>query len=129
MSRRRFGFLYNHLAALTPEPPGTVTARSAPLYATERETLSYTLNFVIPAEYMCGHLRLKATVTSPGGKSEEHTTIVDVTLRQTLRLRGIMVGYNGPSSLAAGAPNLVLAAPTLADLQTTAAWTLLTYPV
>ena len=52
VSRRRFGFLYNHLAALTPEPPGTVTARSAPLYATERETLSYTLNFVIPANYV-----------------------------------------------------------------------------
>ena len=40
-----------------------------------------------------------------------------------------MVGYNGPTSTAPGAPNLTLAAPTLADLQTTSAWTLLTFPV
>jgi len=129
VSRRNFGFWYLPIATLAPQPPGTVTARHAPLYTTERGALGYTLNFVIPADQMCGNLRLKATVTAPDGKWDEHTIYLDVTLRQSLSVRGIMVGYNGPTSLAPGAPNLVLAAPALADLQTTAAWTLLTYPV
>jgi hypothetical protein len=78
---------------------------------------------------ICGHLRLDVHLTSPGGLTSDHSVRVDVTLQQTLRLAGIMVGYNGPSSSAAGAPNLTLAAPTLADLQTTSAWTLPTFPV
>ncbi len=89
----------------------------------------YSLNFIIPADLMCGNLKLTATVTSPAGSSDQYELHINVTLRQTLNVRGIMVGYNGPASLAAGAPNLTLAAPTLTDLQTTGAWTLLTYPV
>jgi hypothetical protein len=126
--KRNHGFLYSSIGTLSPQPPGTVTAQSAPAYATERGTLSSTLNFILPANYMCGHLRLRVRVTAPGW---EDTTDVDldVTLRQTLRLAGIMVGYNGPNSSAPNAPTIALAAPTVADLQTTSAWTLLTFPV
>jgi hypothetical protein len=127
--RRQFGFLWHHVGTLTAQPPGTVTARVNPAYATERGTLGYTLNFIIPAWMMCGNLRLDVRITSPGGLASDRRVFIDATLRQTLRLAGIMVGYNGPTSTAPGAPNLTLAAPTLADLQTTSAWTLLTFPV
>jgi hypothetical protein len=129
VSRRSFGFLYGPVGTLSPEPPGTVTARHDPLYATERETLGYSLNFIIPADLMCGNLKLAVRVSAPGGATDEHEVRISATLQQTLRVRGIMVGYNGPASLAPNAPNLTLAAPTLADLQATSAWTLLIYPV
>jgi len=127
--RRVLGFLWQTVGTLAPQPPGSVTARFNPPYATERGTLGYTLNFCVPAWMMCGPLRFDVRVTTPGGWVSERSVHLDVTLRQTLRLAGIMVGYNGPSSSAPGAPNLTLAAPTLADLQTTSAWALLTFPV
>ncbi len=127
--RRDLGFLWLNAGTLSPQAPGTVTARSNPPYATERGTLGYTLNFVIPAEMMCGNLRLDVQIATPGGLVANRRIYLDATLRQTLRLAGIMVGYNGPTSTAPGAPNVVRAAPTLADLQTTSAWTLLTFPV
>jgi hypothetical protein len=129
VSKRIFGFFYPPGAVLNPQPPGTVTARSNPDYATERGTLNFTLNFIIPADMMCGNLRLTARIQTPAGDVDDHVINIDASLRQTLRLRGIMIGYNGPTSTAPGAPNLTLAAPTVADLQTTAAWTLLTFPV
>jgi hypothetical protein len=129
VSRRVFGFFYPPGTILTPQPPGTVTARANPNYVTERSTINFTLNFIIPADQMCGNLRLTARIQSPAGDTDDHVIHLDVTLRQTLRLRGIMIGYNGPNSGAAGAPNITLAAPTVANLQTTAAWTLLTFPV
>jgi hypothetical protein len=128
--RRRFlGFLYLPMATLSPQPPGSVTSQASLDYATERGTLSSSLNFIIPVDVMCGALKLIVTVTTPTGASDTYELFLDVTLRQTLRLRGIMVGYNGPSSAAPGAPNLTLAAPTLADLQTTSGWALRAFPV
>ena len=127
--RREFGFLWRNVGTLSPQAPGSVTARSNPPYATERGSLGYTLNFIIPASMMCGALRLEVQLTRPGGWSLSRRVYIDATLRQTLRLAGIMVGYNGPTSSAPGAPNLNLPAPTLADLQSTSAWTLLTFPV
>jgi len=127
--KRNFGFLFSKVSTLTPQPPGSVTALPNPDYVTERSTLSETLNFIIPADQMCGNLNLRAKINTPGGLSAEYTLNVDVTLKQSVHIRAIMVGYNGPSSSAPGAPNLTLAAPTLANLQTTAAWTLLTFPV
>lgn len=127
--RRALGFVYQSVGTLSPEPPGTVTARANPPYATERGSLGYTLNFVIPASMMCGLLRLDVHLTSPRGWVSDRSVYLDVTLQQTLRLAGIMVGYNGPTSTAPGAPNVTLAAPTLADLQTTSDWTLRTFPV
>jgi hypothetical protein len=128
--QRRFGgLLYSTVTTLSPQPPGAVTAHESAPYATERGTLSSSLNFIAPAELMCGHLKLIVTATTPSGSSDTYELLLNATLRQTLRLRGVMVGYNGPSSTATGAPNLTLAAPTLADLQTTSGWALLTFPV
>ncbi|MDQ3669004.1 MAG: hypothetical protein M3377_01795 [Actinomycetota bacterium] len=127
--RRELGFLWLNAGTLSPQAPGTVTARVSPTYPTERGTLGYTLNFIIPASMMCGNLRLDVHITSPSGWVSDRRVYIDATLRQTLRLAGIMVGYNGPTSTAPGAPTLTLAAPTLANLQTTSAWTLLTFPV
>lgn len=127
--RRSGGFLWGTVATLAPRAPGSVTAYSVLNYAAERGSLAYTLNFVIPADMMCGNLRLDVTVTAPSGATATRQVYLDVTLRQTLRLAGIMVGYNGPASSAAGAPNITRAAPGLADLQSTSAWTLKTFPV
>ena len=121
--------LSGRVASPAARPPGTVTAESNPAYATERGTITSSLNFILPADRMCGHLKLIASVTAPGGASDTFELLVDATLKQTLRLRGILVGYNGPSSTAAGAPNLTLAAPSLADLQSTSGWALRAFPV
>ncbi|MBE0697851.1 MAG: hypothetical protein IH586_13095, partial [Anaerolineaceae bacterium] len=129
VSKRKGGFIFIPSLTLSPQPPGSVTARTNPDYATERGSIGYTLNFIIPASEMCGSMRLRATITSPAGDTDENVIHIAAKLRQTLRLRGIMVGYNGPTSTAPGAPNLTLAAPTVANLQTTSAWTLLTFPV
>lgn len=127
--RRDYGFLWTNVGTLSPQPPGSVTARANPPYTTERGTLGYTLNFIVPANLMCGHLRFDVHITSPGGLVADRRIYIDSTLQQTLRLAGIMVGYNGPSSSAPNASTITRAAPTLADLQTTSAWTLLTFPV
>ena len=129
VQRRSGGLLYSTVTTLSPEPPGSVTAHESAAYATERGTLSSSLNFIAPADVMCGNLKLIVTVTTPESSTDVYELLLDVTLRQRLRLRGIMVGYNGPSGTAPGAPNLTLAAPTMADLQTTSAWALLTFPV
>ena len=68
VSRRDFGLFYSPVTTLSPEPPGTtVTAHPNPDYLVERGTPSETLNFVIPAEYMCGHLRLELKIEEPTG--------------------------------------------------------------
>jgi hypothetical protein len=132
---------YNLISTLDPQPPGAITAKRAlnfmidPSYAVERQDISATLNFIVPGEVMCGFLQFHVTVyKEDAGKhikevDDELIINFDVTLQQTLRVRGIMIGYNGPSSLGPNAQNLTIAAPTLGDLQTTGAWTLLTYPV
>lgn len=130
--RRIFGWLWSNRGTLSPQPPGTIMAFPSLPYATERGNKAYTLNFVIPASMMCGDLKLDVRVESRFfflTISHTRQVYVSATLRQTLRLAGIMVGYNGPNSSQPGAPNITLPAPTLADLQTTSAWTLLTFPV
>ncbi len=112
---------------LNPQPPGQVTAQFNPDYATTRGSTSLTLNFIIPADRMFGPLGLKATVAGDGQTSSQGLSIIP-SLRQTLRLRGIMIGYNGADP-ANPANNLTIAAPGLADLQTTAAWALRVMPV
>ena len=129
ISRRFFGSFYQPVATLSPESPGTVDATPNPDYADERGSLANTLNFIIPVELMCGKLRLVANIESPGGLRSKKTIYINATLQQTLSLRGIMVGYNGPSSSAPGAPNIALPVPTLANLQSTSSTTLLTFPV
>lgn len=125
-----FPFMYTTLATLTPQPPGTaIAAGPAVSYDTRRGSLAYSLNFIIPANQMCGRLHLVANITGPHGTSDTMALDIDVTLRQTLRVAGIRVGYNGPANSTPGAPNLTIAAPTMNDLATTTAWTLTTFPV
>jgi len=136
VERRHAGFLWSEVATLDSQPPGSITARRAPDYTTERSTLTDTLNFIIPAATFYGMLRVTARLTdSDGFEYDTDTLIVDATLRQTLRVRGIMVSYNGPSTAAMPPPGgtpvvtVTLAAPTLADLQATAALSLRAMPV
>lgn len=128
--RRHDGFLWSSVTTLNPDPSSmtSVPALHTTSYAATRGSLSRTLNFVIPAAEMIGTLRLIARVTA-GSRSAEATADVGVTLRQTLRLAGVMISYNGPASNAPNAPNLTIAAPTLADLQAMSATALTLFPV
>lgn len=130
VQRRRFGFLWETVATLTPDPSSatSVPSFSGTTYATRRGNASGTLNFIIPASEMIGTLRMIARV-SAGSRTAESSLDVAVTLRQTLRLAGVMIAYNGPASMAAGAPNLTIAAPTLADLQNMSGTALTLFPV
>ena len=130
--RRRRRFLWPSIATLAPRPPGTIVAPRPQWVesnlAGERSSLAATLNFVIPAELMCGELRLTARADGPGGPAVKSITI-DVTLRRTLRLAGIFVSYSGPANTNPGAQAITAAAPAMPALQTTAADTLTLYPV
>ena len=128
--RRRQGFLFDHVATLGSDPSSAtaVPAASATSYAATRGSIGASLNFIIPANEMIGTLRLAATV-SAGSLSDDAQVDVDVTLRQTLRLAGVMISYSGPANTSPGAPNLQLAAPTLADLQNMAGTALTLFPV
>lgn len=130
LQRRHLGFLWTTIATLNPTPPlpASVDSILTHHYAQTRETLSKTLNFIIPASEMIGTLRLVARVSSES-RHAERTIVVPVTLRQTLRLAGVMVAYNGPASMAPNAPNLTIAAPTVADLQAMAGTALTLFPV
>jgi hypothetical protein len=135
LERRRLGFLWDIVATINPQSPGSVTARPFIDYATERGSVYNTLNFIIPAGDCHGYLRLTVQLVDPEGKPlGSSSTNAMAILRQALRIRGIMIGYNGPSTavMSPGAPpppNLTLAAPTLADLQSTASRALLAMPV
>lgn len=125
--------IFQNLGTLSTVGPSAVMTPRNPDYATERSTLVSALNFIVPADMMWGRMRLTARIwpQSAGSTVPVSTFVesIDATLLQTLRLRGIFISYNGPTSLNPGAPTVTLTAPTLADLQTTAAWTLTTNPV
>ncbi len=128
--RRQLGFLWSTVATLTPHGSSMTTVPSlfTTSYAAERGSIGGTLNFVIPASEMIGTLRLVARV-QVAGRTAESSLDVAVTLRQTLRLAGVMIAYDGPNSMAAGAPNLTLAAPTVTDLQAMSGTALTLFPV
>lgn len=130
VQRRHSGLIFQTITTLNPVPPtpSTVPGIWQYDYATNRGTIGSTLNFIIPAEEMIGTLRLIARATN-GTHNPELSISFDVTLRQTLRLAGVMIAYNGPASNAPGAPNLTIAAPTLADLQAMSATALTLFPV
>ncbi|WP_433635439.1 hypothetical protein [Nocardia sp. CA-120079] len=120
---------FHHTATLSPQFPGSVDA-SVRDYLARRSTRTNTLNFVIPANQFHGRMRLTCTLTDLSGNSyETKTLIVHATVRQTLRLRGILVSYQGPSSSSPSASTLNLAAPTIADLRVTAAFASRALPV
>lgn len=130
VQRRSGGFFWNTVATLNPDPSSATSVASSLLtsYAATRGSLSGSLNFIIPAAEMIGTLRLIARV-SAGSRKAEASVDVGVTLRQRLRLAGVMISYNGPASNAPGAPNLTLAAPTTVDLQAMSGTTLTLFPV
>jgi hypothetical protein len=130
IQRRESGFLFQSVATLNPIAPTPITIPGTLQYnyATTRGALGSTLNFVIPADEMIGTLRLIARASN-GSNNVEHSMTVAVTLRQTLRLAGVMISYNGPASSAPNAPNLTIAAPTLADLQAMSGTALTLFPV
>ena len=129
VQRRALGFVWQPVTTLSADPSSTTTAPSAlATYAATRGSVAGTLNFVIPAAEMIGTLRLIARATS-GSQTAEESVDIRVTLRQTLRLAGVLISYNGPASNAPNAPNLTLAAPTLADLQAMSGTALTLFPV
>jgi hypothetical protein len=127
--------VWSTIATLLPQAPGTVQTQSNPNYVLERSTIASTLNFIIPEGAMWGTIRLISNVWKQGGNAaspiDTDETVLDVTLKQTLRLRGVLISYNGPDPTvnSVNPPNISLPAPTVADLQATAAWTLTTNPV
>ena len=121
--------VWNPVMTRSPIGVGSATATVTQNYATERSALGATLNFTIPWTEMFGFLSLTARIWKAGASRPSDTleTQIDATLLQTLNLRGIMVSYNGPD--ASGKNTLNLAAPTLANLQNTAAFSLTVDPV
>jgi hypothetical protein len=129
---RRLGWGGVYLPALTlaPRAPGVVTTEKDS-YDTERSTLGTSLNFIIPADEMVGQLLLTAEIWYEGQSeaniADSETVNIFPDLVQTLAVRGVMIRYKGPNAV--GTANLDLAAPTMANLMTTAAWSLTTMPV
>jgi len=126
---------WSTLATLAPQPAGYVTSQRNPAYATERGTTASSLNFIVPGALMQGIMRVTARIWA----LDDHTRTpidswqetVDASLLQTLSLRGVFVTYSGPDPTknATNPPTVNLPAPTLANLQSTAAWTLTTNPL
>ena len=134
VERRAYGFLWFPVATLSPTGTGVVSASISESYGQERTSTTETVNFVIPGADFHGVLRLRVRLRNPtsGTEYDSHTLVVNATLRQTLRLRTILISYNGPSTAAATTPpppTITLAAPTLADARATAARALLMMPV
>jgi hypothetical protein len=125
---------WTQVATLLPVG-GSVLSQRDPDYATERGTIGSSINFIVGATLMEGMVRFTARIWPVADPT--HTPIdtwqvtVDATLLPTLSLRGVFVHYNGPdpTANAANPPTVDLPAPGLANLQTTAAWTLTTNPV
>lgn len=131
LSRRQRLGDYEPVATYAPQG-GSVSAEQALTYRAERGDLGRSLNFVIPAAELYGTLRLTARLS--GHDDSEKAVEVSARLVQTLRVRGILVAYDGDSTSAPSTPDapvtrLTLPAPTLADLQTTAATALAAMPV
>lgn len=116
------------VTAFTPAQQGFPSVAFTPNtpYATQRRNLSNTLNFVIPASEMHGIFRIAVSVTADAADTDAQVYHLDVTLLQTLQVRGIPIRYWGPDA----AGNQVQLGPTtLADFVSTATWAMLTYPV
>lgn len=126
--RQGSGSPYETVATLTPWWTGAVTPQDDG-YDVERRSIWRSLNFRIRAADLFGSLRF--TVTLDTG----HTGSVSVEARlvQTLRVRVFPVRYRGPETASPPAGTIAekvdLPAPSLADVQTTAAQAFLAMPV
>jgi len=122
---------YGDAVTFDPVQAGSVPAQHDPGYQAQRSTIGATLNFLIPADAMHGQMKLTAQIWpengDPDDPADSQHVEIGVVLQQTLKVRGIMISYDGPNE--AGNANLSLNAPTVADLTATTAWTLTTMPV
>ena len=114
------------VATLSPWGSSSVTAEANPSRARERGSLWRTLNFRLPLALVRGRMRLTATITAPGGQMHSMSVDVAASLRQTLRIRGVPIRYDG-QDLAGN--KLVLPRPSLADFAATASDALAMFPV
>jgi hypothetical protein len=128
VQQRRLAAFYETVYTPPAGLPGTVTAEINPNYADERGNLGSSLNFIISSDYMMGHMRLRVKI-SAGSLSDGLDVYLDVTLRQTLHLAGIMISYDGPIKDVRDSPIVTYPAPTIIDLQQTSAVTLNLMPV
>ncbi|EOO03285.1 putative peptidase m66 protein [Phaeoacremonium minimum UCRPA7] len=119
---------WREVRTLSPWRAPTVTPLDD-TYADERGTFLNSLNFRIDAADFAGNMRLTLQLDT----GETRTTNVTAYLVQALRVRVILVSYQGPSTAnpAPGTtpPTLNLAAPTLADAQATASTAFRMMPV
>lgn len=125
------GWFYGYDVVGTYTPwLGDVTTQQD-TYAAERGSIGRTLDFRVPGNVVAGGLRLTVTLDS----GDVSSTTVHARLVQTLRVRCIPIHYHGPTTAtpsAPGQPNpptIDLPAPTLADIQTTAAQAFAMMPV
>jgi hypothetical protein len=119
---------------LSPKPPGVayflpsnwiIDPYQPVPYSWERGDLRYSLNFTLPADWVIGHLMLRANIWSER-HSASKVIHIQATRQQTLRLAGIMIGYYGPGS---NGTQVSLTAPTLTDLAATSAYSIKIMPV
>jgi len=133
LERRNRRMTYDTVATYSAQAPAAINVQPTVAYSTERGSIGRTLNFVVPASEFHGAMRMTARLT--GYEGADLAVEVRAHLVQTLRVRAIMVRYEGPSSAntpAAGQPpttTLNLPAPTLAQLQATAGTSMAAMPV
>ncbi len=109
--RRLLGFHYVPITTLQPEPPGTAPLNYQVPYEQQRANIGRTLNFVLPADLMCGNLQLIARFKN-GTNTVERDVFVNVTLEQTLKVAMVMVGFQGPISAHDVEPPAIPVVPT-----------------
>lgn len=128
---------YRETTPITRETPVTLTpdnffgawADPNASYAQRRAFRNRSLNFVIPANRMVGHLELEARIRysgQPGSVLATRTIRVDATHQQRLPIRGVFINYKGPDG---SGKTTNLPAPSMVQLQTIATDALAMYPV
>lgn len=128
---RRVGGIWSNVATIASLNGPLTVPNDFPSYDAERGNINSTLNFRVPAATMTGLLRMRVAVSSPdayvgGEDSLAQDFLVD--LQQTLNVRAVAIGYDGPQ-LPPGMGNVTFAAPTNAQITTDLGFTLATYPV
>jgi hypothetical protein len=149
--RGSFGGPFSHVVKLAPRNAPFVAVQNM-AYATERGWSGYTLNFAVPptlvrqarelnrpneeVDIMCGYLRFRVTIQAPDWASDSMEVDLDVTLQQTLRVRGFLPNYFGlsTSQISSSSPPAIpvpvfFPAPGVASLRSTAALALQVLPV
>ena len=122
--------VWQTVQALTPIAPA-VAFHEFPSYSSERGSLPGSLNFAVPGAVMTGRLRFSVEVSSPdacAGNRAEADVEVTVDLQQTLNVRAVAIGYQGPDLNTP--PNMVsLTPPTFTQITTDLGYALAAFPV